>query len=489
MATTYMRPINPTMAQLALAKFGLQALQSGNQDPALPALTGNSAAPQQQSTQQPAQSLPSQNKPSSGDVAQSMLGQVAQSYINQQSKNNWADWKPGTMQANTSSAPDAGFSTTPMPEMGPTVQAAAVQQTNQPGYFDNAGNYVQGAAGALQAKAGYDQWQQGNKVAGGMNMAAGATNVASAAGSSTAGSAAPYLNTALGAYNVGNTLFGDNNMTGEEKATRAQQQAALMAADYFTFGLATPAEGLIRKAFGKEAGKLDKLDQKYNPVTRVMKGYLGGKDRDQMNRDAARKAMQQGGFLDDQFNVQLAGGNKFDLGQDGSKQIYNTDPNNPAAAETIADVHLLAAMIGGPDQKIKSDVAGMLTNAALSNGDPVSNVIQMYQNFGITNGDEARSYINEMQKSGVITKEDGDQMQQNVAKMFGMPSAKPAAGTPKKTSSGGKKVESKKKASSGGKQKPALFPAKPQVDFKPGSTAQFSMTDYINSINRMRAGN
>lgn len=495
MAIPVQRPINPTMAQLALAKFGLQALQSGNQDSAYPALSGSSQAPQQ------GQAAPQPKRPSSTEFATSMINPSIQVWSNWQKQQAANQAKPGVMQGSGSAPPDTsgGFSTTPMPEMGPTVQAAAVQQTGpttQPGYFDSAGNYVQGVAGAMQAKQGYDQWQQGNKLGGGLNMAAGGANVGAAAGSSGAAAAGPYLSGALGAYNAYNALQGEGS--NEQKANEANKALGMAAADFYTFGGAS----LGKKAFGKEFGaveeKVDKTTENpwyqavFNPylyaATVAMDKLLpGGKDQDQKRRDAVRKMMQEGGFLDDKFNVQLAGGNKFDLGQDGSKQIYNTDPNNAATGETIADVHLLAAMIGGQNQKIKSDVAGMLTNAALSNGDPVSNVMQMYQNFGITNGDEARGLIGQLQEKGVITKEDGDQMQQNIAKLFGMPSNRPVAGPPKK-SSGSSKPEPKKKSGGSSKQKAPLFPAKPQVDIKPGSTAQFSMADYINSINRIRAG-
>ena len=485
MAIPVQRPINPTMAQLALAKFGLQALQSGNQDSAYPALSGSSQAPQQ------GQAAPQPKRPSSTEFATSMINPSIQVWSNWQKQQAANQAKPGVMQGSGSAPPDTsgGFSTTPMPEMGPTVQAAAVQQTGpttQPGYFDSAGNYVQGVAGAMQAKQGYDQWQQGDKVGGGMNMASGATNVASSLGSTTAGQVAPWLGVAAGAYNTWDALNNDD-ATAKEKAFGAAHNAGMTAANYWTAGGA----GLFDQAFahvaGKERAQIQNWMMEHSPVIRGLASVLGGKNRDQMNRDKVREMMQEGGFLDDKFNVQLAGGNKFDLGQDGSKQIYNTDPNNAATGETIADVHLLAAMIGGQNQKIKSDVAGMLTNAALSNGDPVSNVMQMYQNFGITNGDEARGLIGQLQEKGVITKEDGDQMQQNIAKLFGMPSNRPVAGPPKK-SSGSSKPEPKKKSGGSSKQKAPLFPAKPQVDIKPGSTAQFSMADYINSINRIRAG-
>lgn len=390
--------------------------------------------------------------------------------------------------ASSSPSPDLGYDETPRPPSGPTVEAGATQPKPEVGFFDQYGNYIQGAAGAAQLWGGYNQWKEGDKVGGGLNMAGGAANVGAAAGSESAGTAASYLNYINAGYK-GYKALNDDNMTGKEKAVAVNKIAGETMANYWTGGGFGLAKAAFPEVFAKIEGKVDPALMKYDPVTKVLGGWLGGKDRDQMNRDRMREALQDLQFLDENYNVKLANGGTFDMGQDGSKKIYNPDPENPATPEAVADSHLLAAIIAGKDPKMKEDMMGMLASAAISSGNPESNMLQMYHSAGITDGNTAREIIGAMQESEVITKEEGDQMQQNVAKLFGRPGTEVNKKSGGGKSSGSSKKTDKKPKRTGGSspKRPPLFAPKEQVDRKPGSSATFSMGDYINSINNVRS--
>lgn len=136
---------------------------------------------------------------------------------------------------------------------------------------------IQGGVGAVQVYQGYQQWKDGDKFGGGLGVTTGAANIAAAAGSATAAQYVPYLNIANDVYQGYGTLTNDQ-MTGEQKASRLQQQAGLGVADFYTYGAASAAEGLLRKnkTTGKLLGKLDELDQKTNPFTIVAGKFLHG---------------------------------------------------------------------------------------------------------------------------------------------------------------------------------------------------------------------
>lgn len=278
---------------------------------------------------------------------------------------------------------------------------------------------AQGLGGAAQAYQGYNQWQNGNKVGGGLNMATGAANVGAAAGSSMAGEAVPYLNTALGAYNVGNALYGDNNMTAKERSRAALHQGGLAVANAFTYGLAGLAEMGIRKAWGKEAGEVDKFMMKYDPITRGLASVIGGKNREQMNRDVVRKSFKDGGLVDQNYNLALANGNKFNIGADGSQKLYNVDLSTPEAERDLKIVAPLAQLLTGGDKKLGSDFSGYFTNAVRSGGDVLSNAKEMYKNAGVTSWDQARAGLQELKDMGKISGQELAVYDQGLANIFG----------------------------------------------------------------------
>lgn len=133
--------------------------------------------------------------------------------------------------------------------------------------------------------------QVGGQGAGGAAAASGSTPGFAVGQASYAGYAGA-ANDLWGAYKTLN----DDNLTGEQKSTRAQQQIALAGADYFTGGLTGMAEGFLRgnKTTGKYLGKMDKLDQKYNPITRVSKGFLGSATK---GEEMLRKQLGKNGIV------------------------------------------------------------------------------------------------------------------------------------------------------------------------------------------------
>jgi hypothetical protein len=122
--------------------------------------------------------------------------------------------------------------------------------------------------------------------------------------------------------------------------------------------------------------------------------FSPGKDGDQLRRDQVRKAMQQQGGVDEQFNLSLADGSKFNIGLDGGGKIttkggkeinpYNIDTDNPFAHQATLWAMPLASLITGGDQKLGSDFSGYITNAAMSNANTLEGVRANVLNFMAT---------------------------------------------------------------------------------------------------------
>lgn len=273
----------------------------------------------------------------------------------------------------------------------------------------------QAIAGGVQLAQGYQQYQDGDKVGGSINMAQGGANLAAAAGSQTAATYAPYLSYAAAAYGGYKTLDNDN-MSSEQKATRLQQQAGLAVADYFTYGLATPAEGLIRNTSwgGKYLGKLDKLDQKTNPATWALSSIIGGKDADQIGRDKYREFTEKLKLTEKtpegSYAYTNTAGNKLDFGMDGKHRLenfngantdgdttrgtYDVDWTNPLANETVARLNPLTILhTSQGNSKIQNDATGLWSNkvfeSATDQDAANKEIFNLYQKSGFDTKDKA----------------------------------------------------------------------------------------------------
>lgn len=252
------------------------------------------------------------------------------------------------------------------------------------GLAAGAAQAAQGLGGAYQAYQGYNQYRDGDKVGGSLGMASGATNVAAAAGSSAAGSVAPYLGAAMFAYQLGKDVKNINNndtLTDEEKAYKRHDAAQREYESYYTVGLAPLLRGgLERSKFSRGTmGKIDKLKSQIDLGARIQ-GYFGSsKGKEQVMRDVIRKGLQGLQVADDNFDVTLADGSKYNIGADGKNKIlnldgterhpYDTDLSNPLAVETQFKLRPFVEELLGVDasEKQKGDLIGMLNNAVTSN--------------------------------------------------------------------------------------------------------------------------
>lgn len=280
-----------------------------------------------------------------------------------------------------------------------------------------AGQAAQGALGAYQAYQGYEQYKDGDEVGGALNMAVGANN----ASGNVLGNAGTYLTAALAAYNAAQALK-DDNATGKEKAVAVNKAAGQAVGDFFTWGGLSAAKHAFGKEFGKFEGFVDDKLMKYDPVTRGLGSVLDGKNKGQMMRDKVRDFLKEGGLLDENYNVELADGSKFDLGRDGSVRLYEFDEaakSDPYIQEQLKLVNPLAKILTGGDAELGGQFAGMFTNAIRSSGDPVANAKAMYAKAGITNWDQARAALQELKTAGKLTDQEVAVYDQGLANIFG----------------------------------------------------------------------
>lgn len=275
-------------------------------------------------------------------------------------------------------------------------------------------NWGQAAGAAAQGVQAYDAYNRGDYAGAGVYGTSAGVNAAAAAGSTTAASYVPYVNTAVAAYNVGNTLA-DDNLSNKEKASRAQQTAMLYVADIYSFGLASVADAAIRKAAPGFAAKHDKYYAKYNPGVQIgaeiLDSFDGSKGRDQQVRDKLRDHFEKIGLASKNqagsHEIELADGSKFDIGRDGNEKLtnsygeerhyYDADLNDPKAREGIGYTQGVAAILSGQGEgKQKDYVTGMFTNAVTSNGDARENAKHIYAKAGLDR-DSALGIISQME--------------------------------------------------------------------------------------------
>jgi len=266
----------------------------------------------------------------------------------------------------------------------------------------NAGTSV-GSALAQKGAASQAAWNSG---------ADAATQAAARQGGSSFGgvaAAAPYLGAAAGAYGLYDLANdwgeGDRSVKGTGMGA-AQGAAAGAALGSVVPGIGTLAGGIVGGAFGA-ASKYAKA----------------GKHGDQKDRDnAIRNPWQQSGFIDNNYNFTLADGSQYDMGRDGSEQIYNVDFNQEGVGEAVGALNPLAVIhanaYGNGSEKIMTDTSGMLTNAALSSGDMYANARGMYEQAGLDK-DGAFAQINTLKDAGKITEDEARAYHNGLNSVFG----------------------------------------------------------------------
>lgn len=193
-------------------------------------------------------------------------------------------------------------------------------------------------------------------------------------GSESAGMAAGAITAAAGAYIAIHQApkmidaMQEGNMTGAGAhglATGAGAGAAVGAT------IAGPAGAAIGAAIGAVVGGLG--------------GLVGashtGKDHDQLKRDAIRDAMQDIKLIDDNYNLTLADGTKYDIGKDGhaknfdgSGYAYQVARENPFSVQAVAWADALTYTMMGQSKKLATDFTGYFANAAMSNAQDIETV-------------------------------------------------------------------------------------------------------------------
>lgn len=238
-----------------------------------------------------------------------------------------------------------------------------------------------GAVGSSTVGAGAGL---GAGSASGAGAGLGATGGASATGAASTGSTlgtmgsyaatyAPWLAAIYGAYRVYDKMKNKLNKSDGGPLTDSEIR------------MATNPRG-IQTLLDKVPGH--KQRKTLDPVFQVAKGIWGSsKNADQVLRDRYRKAMKKGGMLDNDYSLTLADGSKFDLGKDGSIKNYNVDFNQEGVDQVVGALDPVAEIIArgsNLSDKQRSDLAGQLTNAAMSGGgDRGANIRGIYQSAGL----------------------------------------------------------------------------------------------------------
>lgn len=224
----------------------------------------------------------------------------------------------------------------------------------------------------------------------------------------------PYLAAAGGAANIYGT-YSDDNLTAEQQAARAQQQAGAAVIDYYIPGLGSALDaGLQSTSFGR---KLTELDAKYNPMTMAIASFGSGKSGEQMKRDKVRKQLERLGVVNKDPNqkkdwmLNFSDGGSFDIGKDGGARLTNeagerrqysdVDFSDARAGEVVGAVNPLSAILTGGNDRLRSDFAGLYTNATLNNAADAATINKRVQELYTQHGldqSKAISAIDDLQQ-------------------------------------------------------------------------------------------
>ena len=145
----------------------------------------------------------------------------------------------------------------------------------------------------------------------------------------------------------------------------------------------------------------------------------GGKHQDQRGRDQFRKEMKDRGMLSDGYNLNLADGNKYDIGLDGSHKNYNVDFSREGIGDVVGSVNPLAYIVANGDKKKATDLAGYYTNAASSSGDANANALNFYKQAGVDRN-TAWQRVDQMVQDGKIDQGTGDAFKAGIDKLHGV---------------------------------------------------------------------
>lgn len=159
-----------------------------------------------------------------------------------------------------------------------------------------------------------------------------------------------------------------------------------------TLGLFSVGSGLASKLFG--GGNVDA--KKRGKLRRALEGS---------GFASAGDALPAGAVSDPSGTfVRLADGSYYDIGEK-NKGAYNVALDTPTAVGANGALNPLAYILAGGNKKLSQDLAGYLSNAALSGGDPKKNIQAFYQAAGLDPA-RAHSALDQMVASGAIPQAD-----------------------------------------------------------------------------------
>lgn len=349
------------------------------------------------------------------------------------------------------------------------------------------------------------------------NAGADAASGISGVGTSAASSGTPafsmgtpsYAGYAAAAMDLYNGYRNYQNAPERMRGTKAQQGLALAAADVWTGGMAGMAEGFARKHWGGTMSKLDKLDQKTNPVSILINKFGTSKSNGQLARDASRKTLKETGVIDDKYQIHLADGSVFDMGKDGGARLKNSDgternyheidSNDPRFKDQMGDIVALisplgyAATIGvngkkfeTKDKDVASSQTGYLVNAVTQNAktydDVVNNAKGVAKQMGLTQSNY-HALLDNLKTAGRID----DEAYKIYEAKLGMIAApdEEAAPAPVQNSAPRDNYVPTPEAPEPKKKKVKYTPY--QYGPAPGTTSQPAINDYVDMLARMHA--
>lgn len=131
----------------------------------------------------------------------------------------------------------------------------------------------------------------------------------------------------------------------------------------------------------KDPGRLGDVALGTNPMTAAPYwtakalgiGMGRGKDQDQRGRDEVRKFLLDNKAIDADYNVTLADGTKYNIGNDGGYRqdnglrAFEVDTSNPLSKYAASAGGAIGDILGNGPGKISDAFGGYLANAAMSN--------------------------------------------------------------------------------------------------------------------------
>lgn len=242
------------------------------------------------------------------------------------------------------------------------------------------GKSAQKTAGAVAGAA--DDIASAAAAAGGAAKTAGAAGAAAAEAGSLLSKLPGLASKALGAFGAAYSAYSLWKNFGKISLSDGAMNGAAVGAFAGSFF------GPVGITVGGIAGGL---------IGGALSFFKGGKNKDQVARDSMREGLQTMGVLDDKFGLGLADGSRFDMSRDGGATLSSTDGSarkpyevdlaDQRASEVVGWVNPLAHALAGDNEKIKTDLAGYLTNAALSNAttrdEARANVMKFYQDSSV----------------------------------------------------------------------------------------------------------